>query len=497
MTQRRPTKAFYVLYSIGTFCGAAIIYWQIHSLQKQKASYQWPTTTGTVLQATREYMPGRDSHYRANIAYDYKVNETRYMSRRLSLWSPDLSSYNILNKEFVASHPAGTTVTVYYDPTQPSNAVLIPGANENENKLQMGLGGIALIAGICGIIFRFRREPKLVALLNSPDAKLRTIEMRKMDIERGVNAFVANYLVAFVFLMFAVVLLLSPLLRGPAILLEAPSRNSSPSFIWGILCAAGFVVFLIRGMRKARSAECPLCGNLLNKKVYSTCRCNQCGTRIIFDGRKSEVDPATAGETETAASNDVSHPAESPRHETITSGFQKDRLIDVLGLVVFPIIFAWLWVGSEERHDPGIAIILTVVFSMVGGLFYFFPEKAGSRKRHHNKTMEPEDGKHGPYQMDFSVILSAPVGLLVYLLYLTWQHQVLGIAGLIGIVIGFPVAVGIVTYVCKQRFTHAQKLNLPKPPAFVPLTLLALWLVGTFIWMVFAACLIFRWLGKG
>ncbi len=492
MTKRQPSKANYLVFVLSLMLGAGMAGWGFIVLNKQKLSFQWPTTNGTIVQADRVYMPGRDSsHYRANVTYDYKVNGTRYVSGQISLWSSDLDGYDSINETFVTMHKVGTEVDVYYDPKNPANSVLLPGANDKLNELMMGAGGLLVVLGIIGIIARLRQEPRLMAVLNAPDAQTRIVQMRRGDIEKGIKGFLINLMIAMGFLMFAGALLLPPFLMGPAVTLEAQHKTNPSLFVWGIACIAGFTVFFVIGASKSRSAGCPVCRNMLNKKVFSTHQCSRCGTRIIFEGESASAIPAI--EAVGAGAHSTAHPTRTGRHRTtITFQFRKDRFIDVAGLVAFPILFFWLWVGSEQRRDRGVGFICTILFSVLGCVYYFFPDSLGASKSRSSKKAQEPENKFGPYALDFGIILSAPVGLLIYLMLLTWQHQRLGKAGLIGVVIGFPVAVGIVTYICKQRFTRAQKLKLPKPPSFVPLTLLALWLVGTFIWVVFAVCLFYR-----
>lgn len=171
--------------------------------------------------------------------------------------------------------------------------------------------------------------------------------------------------------------------------------------------------------------------------------------------------------------------------------FQKNRFVDVAGLIAFPILFLWLWAGAEKDFRPHSAVLFTTIFSIIGAFYCFVPATLGAGSHSSRKKSEPDE-QPGPYLLDFSIILSAPVALLLYLLYFTWQHEVLDLKALIGVVVVFPAAVGIVSWISKQRFTRARNLNLPRPPAFVPMSLLALWFVGTFIWGVFAVWLVLK-----
>ena len=482
MNPKQPSPATKLVYVIGILFGLAIIGWEAVQLRQQQASLQWPVVTGKILVSQLVYVPGRSSHYRADITYNYVVNGTRNVSRQISLWSPDLSSYGGITQTFVDSHTNGSPVNVYYDPGHPENAVLIPGADDKSSWLLMGMGGFSALTGIGGLIARLRKEPRLRALLNDPAAETRTIAMNKADIIRGTKAFTISILLGGLALIFSVVFILVPRFSGPSNLTGAPVPQP---WQWAVGVAGVVAAFLVirRGIRQAHCAECPLCGNFLNKTAFKTGRCDGCGTRIIFDGAPAPA--ATSTHTHTLQPGPV-------------RGFQKDRFIDVAGLMAFPILFVWLCSAFDGRMGPGPAVLLTILFSMMGGLFYFCPEKTmgGKTQSPANKAKAEEiEEKTQPHWLDFGIILTPPAILLSYLLYLVWTKQMLDTPGLVAIVIGFPLGLVAITYICKCRFIRDEKSKAPKPPAFVPLTLIAVWLGGTFVSVLFLACLVFKLMG--
>lgn len=485
MTRRSPSRANYLAFVFCVLLGAAAAGWGFIVLEKQKASFQWPATSGSIVQADRVIIPAHGSlHYRADVMYSYKINGARYVSRQISLWSADLEGYDSISKPFVEAHTAGMDVAVYYDPKNPANAVLLPGANEKLNELMMGWGGFLLVLGIVGIVACYRQEPRLAAVLNAPDAQTRTVQMRRDDIEKGINGMLINLMIGMCFLVFAIGLLLPPFLTGPAIMLEAQHKVSPSLSGWGIACLGGFIVCLVIGARKSRSADCPVCRNFLNKKTFSTHQCSRCGTRIIFEGESAPTVPTTAM---APVAHGTVHATGTREHQTtIGFQFQKDKFIDITGLVAFPTLYSWLWVALDKDVGHGVAVLFTILFLILGCVYYFYPKSLGAlNSRSSKKAQEPDDKKSGPYALDSSIILSPLVGLVVYLLYLTWQHQRPGKTGSIGLVIGFPVAVGIATYVWKVRSDRADKLKLPQPPGFVSGLLVGLWLVGFFVWILF------------
>ena len=477
----------YVLLAGAILVGLGVALWGFIVLQKQRASYHWPATRGMIVHSERVYVPGggssSSSHYRADMTYSYKVNGTRYISHQISLWSADLSDYGDENKTFVANHPKGSVVDVYYDPGNPANAVLIPGAHEKLYKLLMGYGAFLVVVGTIGIIGQRRKEPRLVAVLNAPDAATRTVQIRKADIEKGLGALLAYLMIAMLFLVFGVAIILPTFLAGPSVLLEAPHRDNSWQYPWAGVCVAGFIVCLVIASRKSRSAECPVCRNTLNKRTFTTHQCSRCGTRIIFDAESVPMDPVTPAAAGAVAQKVMQGQGRAHHRTTIQFQLRKDRLADIAGFVAFPILFVWLWAGVEKRADQGGTVVMTVMFLMVGAMYYFVPDSLGKKSRHSSKKPSVPE-KPGPYLVDSGIIFFAPVCLLAYCLYLTWQHQAVGKNGMIVMVICIPVALVLATYICKLRCDRATKLKVPEPPPFVLWTLFGLWLLGTFIWIV-------------
>ena len=134
--------------------------WFSVTLNKENASLHWSTVSGTISQSDRVIFPtGGDigSRYIADVAYTYKINGTRYVSHQISLWSRDLRESDDLNAEFVSRHPVGSAVEVYYDPKNPANAVLIPGADKRDLPTIVG-GGILFIFVVVVLLGRIRKR---------------------------------------------------------------------------------------------------------------------------------------------------------------------------------------------------------------------------------------------------------------------------------------------------------------------------------------------------
>ena len=598
MTGPKFSKASYVIAAIALIGGAAIVLWQNGVLREQRASLHWPTVPGRILHSEIAYTPGRSHRsgsYRADLNYSYTVNGSRHVSHQVSLWSADLAGYSQTARAFVADHPAGSDVNVYYDPADAKNSVLVPGANEKLNWLLMGAGGLLLLMGLFSVTATLWSRPGIQARLRDPQMRDRVFTLNAGEVRRGMNLFLAHFIAAGFSGMIALAFLLSPLLAAPSSLSGAPPAEPSRWIAGSVFAVIALAVFA-RAVRKSSPAKCPLCGNLLTMAVFRTAQCPACGTRFAIAGQipatrqaespepspspdeaepdEAEIEREVAEEQEEkyggkrrwewtvvcllsialtiwyhfqrgislapvmgfialvaavsaginwyhwlnprpskkpgppkkpiAAAEEPAHharpertvrrPPHTPRQRVITR-FEPGRFVDVVGFMAFPAAYLGL-LGAFDPKFGAVVWILGVLLAAAGCIFYFLPDTDDDDASEPSKT-PGDDSVTGPFLLDFSVILAPPVLLLTYLLSLVWFHRTLDTRGLAWVTAGFPASVGVATGICRQRFIRAQKRKDPKPPAFVPLTLLGLWLGGTFITVVFIVCLLYKlkWLG--
>ncbi len=132
---------------VGLIAGPLIIFYGIHASHRDRPSLQWPKISGKMMQCDLGYHRGTHSSYcYVTATYTYVANGTRYVQHQITLWNPDLSRGDAT--AFVAAHPAPSAVDVYYDPQNPANAVLIPGADEAGNRFLIIDGSVLFALGI-------------------------------------------------------------------------------------------------------------------------------------------------------------------------------------------------------------------------------------------------------------------------------------------------------------------------------------------------------------
>lgn len=109
--------------------------WGVHILTGTIATQSWPSTEGVIVHseyyeryhtgsALNDTSPSTD--YAAKIHYSYKVNGTRYLSKRMHLGEPYLQDVNDDSnvKTYLKRYPVGQNIEVFYNPSDPSEAVL-------------------------------------------------------------------------------------------------------------------------------------------------------------------------------------------------------------------------------------------------------------------------------------------------------------------------------------------------------------------------------------
>jgi len=127
---------------------------------KAKASLSWPSVDGEIshsavlYQTSTNSSTGETSTYKADIAYRYKVQGKSYSSSRIALL--DLASSSRNAQTVVDRYPDNASVQVYYNPADPSDAVLEPGESSGLTVLSIvgwcfaGAGVLFLMLSITG-----------------------------------------------------------------------------------------------------------------------------------------------------------------------------------------------------------------------------------------------------------------------------------------------------------------------------------------------------------
>ena len=105
---------------------------QIWSIYQGVQSKKWPTAEGIVIQSYVRISPGGDSGdiYEPRISYGYSISGKPYESNSISYkQNPNTTSRGPADN-VISKYPKGSRVRVYYDPDNPTNAVLETGLGD-------------------------------------------------------------------------------------------------------------------------------------------------------------------------------------------------------------------------------------------------------------------------------------------------------------------------------------------------------------------------------
>lgn len=150
---------------LGSIGGLLGVYQAECANHRGRFSMQWPKTTGTVGHCVRIH-PSLTSE-RLKATYTYTVNNQWYTGHQVTLWNPTRSVPG-----FMGAHPIASPIDVYYNPQDPEDSVLFPGADEGTNRLRINLG---ITAFGMGIMMAFLLPSKFAAY--KEEKKLKNIKI--------------------------------------------------------------------------------------------------------------------------------------------------------------------------------------------------------------------------------------------------------------------------------------------------------------------------------
>lgn len=154
------------VYLIIFIAGAAWLGLTLYSMQQAKQSASWPSTTGKVDRTWVEESSSTDDEghvdysYTPHVRYAYTVDGTQYTSERISFGAVTSYGSDSSARSHLSQYPPGGELQVFYDPADPSKAVLLREAHGSTVSL-IGSGVLLLISifGGVGALFQRIRRP--------------------------------------------------------------------------------------------------------------------------------------------------------------------------------------------------------------------------------------------------------------------------------------------------------------------------------------------------
>ena len=140
--------------------GIYLIYLSRKNSAQAQGSQHWLSTVATITrsevgQSSSSDHDGPRTNYHPVVEYTYPVGGQVYAGKRIAFGPVKASARSASAQAALAKYPLGGTVTVYYDPNNPAEAVLEKQAIGTTTMLVLGI--VFLVVTVClalpGIIF--------------------------------------------------------------------------------------------------------------------------------------------------------------------------------------------------------------------------------------------------------------------------------------------------------------------------------------------------------
>jgi len=136
--------------------GASVVFFGIRGLTRARASIEWPSTQGTIVESSVERhrssgSNGSSTTYHAEILYEFVVDGTTYNGDRVAYGDYGSSSPSHA-RHIVNRYPEGKSIAVYYMPGNPEECLLEPGM-KGQSWFLPGIGLIFFTAGSLMAVF--------------------------------------------------------------------------------------------------------------------------------------------------------------------------------------------------------------------------------------------------------------------------------------------------------------------------------------------------------
>jgi hypothetical protein len=184
--------------------------------------------------------------------------------------------------------------------------------------------------------------------------------------------------------------------------------------------------------------------------------------------------------------------AEKPHASSAPPLKSTRRVVDAAGLAAFhvAILGSVAWSG---RSMTSVMALLAVPVLAVDALYFFSPPKR-------QPLLNPKPGADknaqipptGSFAVEFLVLLVPPAILILWFLSLAWTHRTLTQHELIATLVIMPAVVGLVSWIIYLRMTRNHKGVRNNTTQFIALSMLAMWIGSTFLFVLLVMCFLLR-----
>lgn len=158
-TTEKPEKNYsWIAGALFMLFGGAALAITFYFHNQQKASQNWPSVEGIVVVSfLEEYVDDeQQTSYTPRVKYEFTVDGQRYGSQQVRFGIEQSYGFPNVARKHIENYPVGQGVTVYYDPAEPTSAVL----DRSTTKITpwyIGAGSVTVL-GFIVLIASFRRK---------------------------------------------------------------------------------------------------------------------------------------------------------------------------------------------------------------------------------------------------------------------------------------------------------------------------------------------------
>jgi hypothetical protein len=141
----------YITGSLFILVGLAIALYGLIQVWNAWKSNSWVAIEGEIIESTVKSQRDSDGrNYSPAVRYSFRIGGHDYVGTRVFFGDRYSERDTAYANKYVAQYPAGSKVTVYYNPTEPSSAVLQRGAFKKTYLfLAFGIGFASFAAWFC------------------------------------------------------------------------------------------------------------------------------------------------------------------------------------------------------------------------------------------------------------------------------------------------------------------------------------------------------------
>ena len=151
----KPKWIWFGISSIFTLVGLVLIYFGLRDILRAQASTRWLPAPGVIVSSDLNVETDSDgnTYYSADIHYSYPLDDRQFRGDRV-FFGQVSTTKRMQVFDLLLKYPRDSVVTVFYNPVDPTQALLEPGIHGANWFLPL-LGAVFSLVGLAFIVIGF------------------------------------------------------------------------------------------------------------------------------------------------------------------------------------------------------------------------------------------------------------------------------------------------------------------------------------------------------